>query len=77
MPKNKFFTICYGIILVLVIIWLMPRVSFIFNPLVIALKTLFLPFFLAGILFYLFRPLIDSICGTFHWYFPRTDRWYH
>lgn len=61
MPKNKFFTICYGIILVLVIIWLMTRVSFIFNPLVIALKTLFLPFFLAGVLFYLFRPLIDFL----------------
>lgn len=61
MPKNRFFMICYAIILVLLIIWLLTKVSFIFSPLIIAVKTLFLPFALAGVLYYLFCPLIDLL----------------
>lgn len=61
LAPNKFFTICYGIILILLIIWLATKVSFIFTPVMVAVKTLFLPFALAGVLFYLFRPLIDLL----------------
>lgn len=67
--QHKFFTICYAIILILVIIWLSTKVSFIFTPVLIAVKTLFLPFALAGVLFYLFRPLIDFLE---QYKFPRT-----
>jgi predicted PurR-regulated permease PerM len=59
--RNRFFIICYGIILVLLIILLIDKVQFIFKPFLIAFKTLFFPFFIAGVLFYLFRPLIDFL----------------
>lgn len=61
MPKHKFFSFCYGIILVLLIIWLMMKVQVIFTPVVIAFQTLFFPFLIAGVLFYLFRPLIEFL----------------
>jgi predicted PurR-regulated permease PerM len=63
MLKNRFFMICYGIILILLIVWLMMEVQFIFIPLVIAFKTLFFPFLIAGVLFYLFRPLIEFLAS--------------
>lgn len=63
MPKSKFFLFCYGVILVLTIIFLMTKVNFLFTPLVIAFKTLFFPFLIAGVLFYLFRPLVDFLEG--------------
>lgn len=61
MPRGKFFYTCYGIILVLLILWLITRVSFIFQPVIIAFKTLFFPFLIAGVLYFLFRPLIDFL----------------
>jgi predicted PurR-regulated permease PerM len=61
MPKHKFFTVCYGVILVLLIIWLLMKVQVIFTPVVIAFQTLFFPFLIAGVLFYLFRPLIEFL----------------
>jgi predicted PurR-regulated permease PerM len=61
LKKNKFFTICYGLILVLLIVWLMTEVSFIFTPFVIAFQTLFFPFLISGVLFYLFKPLIEFL----------------
>jgi predicted PurR-regulated permease PerM len=61
LKKNKFFTICYGLILVLLIIWLMTEVRFIFTPFVIAFETLFFPFLISGVLFYLFKPLIEFL----------------
>lgn len=63
MPRNKFFYTCYGIILILLIIWLMTKISFIFTPFIIAFQTLFIPFLLSGVLFYLFKPLIDLLDG--------------
>jgi predicted PurR-regulated permease PerM len=63
MLKNRFFTVCFGIILILLIVWLMNEVQFIFIPLVIAFQTLFFPFLIAGVLFYLFRPLIEFLAS--------------
>jgi predicted PurR-regulated permease PerM len=63
MPKNKFFTICYGVILVLVIIWLASQVSFIFAPIRIAVETMLIPFILAGILYYILRPAVEWLHG--------------
>lgn len=66
---NRWFRTAIGIILFLVIIWLLNEVKFIFTPLVIFVQTLFLPFLIAGILFYLFRPLIQLLEK---WRVPRT-----
>ena len=59
MPKHKFFTICYGVILILVIIWLADQVSFIFTPLKIAVEIMLVPFLLAGVLYYCLRPAVE------------------
>lgn len=64
MIKNKFLTIGYGIIIVLVIIWLLTKVQFIFKPIVVTVQTLFIPFLLAGVLFYILRPLVDLMTNV-------------
>lgn len=58
MREERWFRVAIGIILLLVIVWLLDEVRFIFTPLVIFVQTLFVPFLIAGILFYLCRPLI-------------------
>lgn len=57
MTNERWFRVGIGMIILLVIIWLLYADNFIFTPLVIFVKTLFLPFLIAGVLFYLTRPL--------------------
>lgn len=58
MPKSKPFLLGYGTIVILLIVFLGTKVSFIFRPIVIFFQTLFFPFLLAGVLYYLFRPIV-------------------
>ncbi|MDR0136247.1 AI-2E family transporter [Metabacillus idriensis] len=58
MPKDKIFKIGYGIIIFLTIILLSTKVDFIFRPLEIIFTTLFFPFLVSGIIFYLLRPIV-------------------
>jgi predicted PurR-regulated permease PerM len=58
MPQSQWFRVGYGIVLILLIIMLAHQVQFIFYPLVVLVQTLFFPFLLAGLLYYLFRPLV-------------------
>lgn len=58
MPQGKFFRICYGFILVLLIIYLGTLVDFIFAPIVVLVSSLFAPIVIAGVLFYLFNPVV-------------------
>nr|WP_308315065.1 AI-2E family transporter [Bacillus sp. M6-12] len=57
-PNSKYFRIGYAIIIVLVIIMLATKVDFIFHPLGIFFETLFFPFLISGVLFYLLRPIV-------------------
>ncbi|MCR8645556.1 AI-2E family transporter [Paenibacillus sp. N1-5-1-14] len=59
MPQGKYFRVGYGIIVILTIIFLASQVSFIFAPIVLIVKTLFLPFMLGGVFYYLLRPFVD------------------
>lgn len=59
--QSKFFRISIGIILILIIIYLSTLVPFIFKPLVVFIQTLFFPFILAGVLYYLFRPIVNAL----------------
>ena len=59
MPSSKWFRIGYGIILILLIIYLATLVDFIFEPVLTVFRTLFPPILIGGILFYLFRPLVN------------------
>lgn len=63
MPNNKYFQIGYGIIVFLLMVYLATLVDFLFIPIVVIIKTLFLPFFLAGILYYLFRPIVNYLAA--------------
>lgn len=66
--KQKLFHLGIGIIVVLIIIWLLNQVSFVFTPLVIFIQTLFIPFLISGILYYLARPIVKLLEG---WKIPR------
>lgn len=61
--NTRWFRVSIAIILFLVIIWLMNEVKFIFTPLIIFVQTLFTPFLIAGVLFYLCRPLLHWLEG--------------
>lgn len=69
LTRERWFRIAIGIILFLVIIWLSNEVKFIFTPFVIFVQTLFLPFLIAGVLYYVCRPLIQFLEK---WRVPRT-----
>ncbi|WP_335870229.1 AI-2E family transporter [Bacillus sp. 2205SS5-2] len=61
LANKRWFRTMLAIILTLIIIFLLDKVSFIFTPLLVLLKTIFLPFVIAGILFYLCRPLVNFL----------------
>lgn len=58
MLDKKWFRSMVAIILLLLIVFLLNKNQFILTPIVVLLKTIFLPFVVAGILFYLCRPLV-------------------
>src|SRR5690625_4624258 len=57
MPDGKWFRIGYGIIIAMLIIYLATKIDFIFTPIFVLIKTLFTPIIIAGLLYYLIRPL--------------------
>ncbi|MBB6448444.1 putative PurR-regulated permease PerM [Geomicrobium halophilum] len=61
MPQGKYFKFGYAIALLLLIVYLGTLVDFIFTPIVIFLQTVFAPIALAGVLFYLFRPIVKLL----------------
>ncbi|MFX3673051.1 MAG: AI-2E family transporter [Paenisporosarcina sp.] len=61
MTKKLWFQVGIGILLTLIIIRMFIEVRAIFSPLVIIGQTIFLPLLLAGVLFYLSRPLLRYI----------------
>ncbi|TNJ64103.1 AI-2E family transporter [Paenibacillus hemerocallicola] len=63
MPQSKFFRIGYGILLVFLIVWVGMKISFVFYPLKVLVQTLFSPILISGVLFYLFRPLVNLLVG--------------
>lgn len=61
MPQSKWFRFGYGVVLVLLIIYLGSLVDWVFKPIVVIVESLFAPIVLAGILFYLFRPIVNLL----------------
>ncbi|WP_409301113.1 AI-2E family transporter [Peribacillus sp. SCS-155] len=68
MPQTKMFRLGYGIALILLIILLASKVNFIFTPIAVMITTLFTPIILAGVLYYLMRPLVNFLAK----YIPRS-----
>ncbi|WP_367946577.1 AI-2E family transporter [Bacillus sp. V59.32b] len=58
LPNTKYFRIGYSLIIILIIILLATKVDFIFRPFVIFFQTLFPPFLISGVLYYLLRPIV-------------------
>lgn len=68
MTKKLWFQLGIGILLFLIIIKFLVDVQWIFSPLIIIGKTIFLPILIAGVLFYISKPL-QTILEK--WKFPR------
>ncbi|SHH63722.1 AI-2E family transporter [Clostridium grantii] len=56
--NNKFYNYGLGVLLILVILFMMSKITFIIEPLMVILNTLFIPFLFGGFIYYLFRPLM-------------------
>jgi predicted PurR-regulated permease PerM len=56
--KNSFFKYTLGIVIILLIIFLFGQVSFFLEPIKKVLAMIFPPLLVAGLLYYLFRPLV-------------------
>lgn len=61
MVKERWFRTGIGIIMLFVIIWLLHSDSYVFTPIIIFVKTLFIPFLISGLLYYLTRPLVQLL----------------
>ncbi|HSI68011.1 MAG TPA: AI-2E family transporter [Planococcus sp. (in: firmicutes)] len=61
MPKTKWFRFLLGTLLVFAIINLAVRVPFVFYPIGVAFSTLAPIIIIGGILFYIFRPLVNLL----------------
>lgn len=57
--NHKFYRICSAILLLLLIVYLGDKVSFIFRPLTSLLHIVIVPLLVAGFFYYLLRPLVD------------------
>jgi len=49
------------ILLISLNIWVLDKISYIFHPIVVILNTVFLPFLLTGVAYYLFNPIVDYL----------------
>ncbi|TXK76119.1 AI-2E family transporter [Paenibacillus sp. N3.4] len=61
MPQGKYFRYGYGTIIILLIVFLMTKVEFLLNPVYTIFRTLFLPFVIAGVFYYLLRPIVHFL----------------
>ncbi len=61
MFKSKIFRAAIWILLIFLIILVGTQISFVFEPLVIIFQTLFIPFLIAGFLYFLFHPFVDLL----------------
>ncbi|SEQ67855.1 Predicted PurR-regulated permease PerM [Piscibacillus halophilus] len=60
-PHGKWFRFGYAIIIIMIIIFLSTKIQFIFEPLFVLFQTIFTPLIIAGILYYLTRPIVDLL----------------
>ena len=67
--KTKAFQITVWVLLIFLIIWIAQHIGYIFQPIIILIKTIFFPFVVAGFLYYLTISIVDWLT---HWKVPRT-----
>ncbi|MEC0238087.1 AI-2E family transporter [Paenibacillus kribbensis] len=59
--NNKFVLFLLVLLLIGLNILVLTKISYIFTPVMVLLKTIILPVILSGVLYYLFNPLIDVL----------------
>lgn len=59
MLDKKWFRSMIAIILFLLIVFLLSKNQYLLTPFIVVIKTIFLPFVVAGILYYICRPLVS------------------
>ncbi|WP_025717001.1 AI-2E family transporter [Paenibacillus sp. 1-18] len=59
--NNKFVLFLLVLLLIGLNILVLTKISYIFTPVIVLLKTIILPVILSGVLYYLFNPLIDVL----------------
>lgn len=67
--EKRWFKVMVAIILFLLIVFLLNKNQFLLVPVVVLIQTIFLPFVVAGILYYLCRPLVTFLEKR------KTPRW--
>ncbi len=61
MFNSKAFRTAIWILTIFIIIFVGTHISFIFIPLIVLVQTIFLPVLIAGVLFYLLRPVVNLL----------------
>jgi len=61
MLNSKAFKAGMWVLLIFLIIWVGTQISFIFRPLVVLITTIFFPVLIAGVLYYLTKPIVNWI----------------
>jgi predicted PurR-regulated permease PerM len=61
MLHTKAFRVGYGLLLTFLIIFVGMKINFVFRPVILLVQTLFFPFLIAGVFYYLFRPLVNFL----------------
>ncbi|MFB9331006.1 AI-2E family transporter [Paenibacillus aurantiacus] len=61
LPNTRFFRAAYGTIMLLLIVYLVAKVSFLFRPIAAMFNILIVPFMLAGFFYYLLRPIVNYL----------------
>lgn len=59
--NNKFVLFLLVLLLIGLNVLVLTKISYIFTPIIVLLKTIILPVILSGVLYYLFNPLVDVL----------------
>lgn len=59
--KSKLFFWTIEILAVVALIWLLTHISFVFTPITTLFSMVFIPFIIAGFLYYVFNPLVSFL----------------
>jgi predicted PurR-regulated permease PerM len=61
MLQSKSFRFGCGLLLIFLLILVAVKINFVFRPFIVLVQTLFFPFLIAGVLYYLFHPLVNFL----------------
>lgn len=63
MPKSKYFRLGIWILLILLILSVGSKLTFVFQPIGVLITSLATPIIIAGVLYYILRPVVRALCS--------------